>query len=133
MKTVAVFFGGQSVEHDISIITGVLTLNSIDKEKYIPFPVYIDKSGAWFTGECLFDLDNYKNLNLKKLVRVTMVAGDNSIYSLKKNAVKNGVDCGGDKLFARRARGRRQFSWTIKYVWRAVSVTFACTVSRVYG
>ena len=31
MKNVAVFFGGESIEHDISIITGVLTLNSIDK------------------------------------------------------------------------------------------------------
>ena len=99
MKTVAVFFGGQSVEHDISIITGVLTLNSLDKEKYIPFPVYIDKSGVWYTGKQLFDLDNYKALNYKILNRVTMVVGDNSIYSLKKLAVKKmatiavGVNC----------------------------------------
>ena len=99
MKTIAIFFGGQSVEHDISIITGVLTLNSLDKEKYIPFPIYIDKSGVWYTGKQLFDLDNYKALNYKTLNRVTMVAGDNSIYSLKKNALKKiaslavGVNC----------------------------------------
>ena len=35
MKTIVVFLGGKSVEHDVSIITGVMTLNSIDKENVI--------------------------------------------------------------------------------------------------
>ena len=34
MKNIAVFFGGQSVEHDISVITGVMAINCIDKEKF---------------------------------------------------------------------------------------------------
>ena len=29
MKNIAVFFGGVSVEHDVSVITGVLTCNSL--------------------------------------------------------------------------------------------------------
>ena len=54
------FFGGKSVEHDVSIITGVLTLNSLDKTIYEPIPVYVDKEGVLFTGEELFDISNYK-------------------------------------------------------------------------
>ena len=36
MLNIAVIFGGKSVEHDISVITGTLTLNSLNKEKYNP-------------------------------------------------------------------------------------------------
>ena len=66
MKNIAVFFGGVSVEHDISVITGVLTLNSLDKSIYNPVPIYIDRDGKWYTGESLFNVSNYKNLNYKK-------------------------------------------------------------------
>ena len=31
MKKIGVIFGGNSVEHDISIITGVQTLNAVNK------------------------------------------------------------------------------------------------------
>ena len=60
MKTIAVFFGGVSVEHDISVITGVLTSNSLDKT-YNIVPVYVDKTGEWWTGKCLFDPDAFNN------------------------------------------------------------------------
>ncbi len=88
MKTVGVFFGGQSVEHDISVITGVMTVNSIDKNKYNPLPVYVDKSGAWYTGKSLFDVDFYKSVDLKKLVRVGIFGGDNAIYQIKGKKIK---------------------------------------------
>ncbi len=88
MKTVAVFFGGQSVEHEISIITGVMTANSIDKNKYIALPIYVGNDGAWYTGSALLDLDGYKNLDYKKLSQVTYIIGDNAIYAVKKNKLK---------------------------------------------
>ena len=88
MKTVAVFFGGQSVEHEISIITGVMTANSIDKNKYNALPIYVGNDGAWYTGNALLDLDGYKNLDYKKLLRVTFVIGDNAVYAVKKNKLK---------------------------------------------
>ena len=49
MKSVAVFFGGKSVEHDISVITGVMTVNSLDKSKFNGVPIYVDKNGEWFS------------------------------------------------------------------------------------
>ena len=89
MKSVLVFFGGESVEHDISIITGVMTLNSIDKAFYKAIPIYVGKTGEWYSGEELFDLDNYKNLNLKKLHRVCILGGENNLYRIKgKRLVK---------------------------------------------
>lgn len=83
MKSVAVFFGGQSIEHEISVITGALTLNSLDKTLYNPIPIYVDKDGKWYTGESLFDIDSYKNLEVKKLKRVTLLFGDNKLYKIK--------------------------------------------------
>ncbi|MBE7084172.1 MAG: D-alanine--D-alanine ligase [Clostridiales bacterium] len=83
MKVVLVFFGGQSVEHDVSIITGVMTLNSIDKLKYEALPVYVTKSGDWVTGKELYDLDNYKKLDNKKLSKVSVIAGENRLYEIK--------------------------------------------------
>ncbi len=48
-KNVAIVFGGESCEHDISIITAMQVKEAIDKEKYNIFPVYISKKGEWFT------------------------------------------------------------------------------------
>jgi len=56
LKNIVVFFGGISSEHDVSVITGVLTLNSIDKTLYNPIPVYVTKNGEWLYGEELFDV-----------------------------------------------------------------------------
>jgi len=67
MKTnVAVFFGGRSVEHEISVISALQAINAFDKEKYNIIPVYISKQGRWYTGDNLLDIRNYKNL--KKVV-----------------------------------------------------------------
>ena len=56
MKNICVFLGGKSCEHDISIITGVLTINSIDRNLYNAIPIYIAKDGKWYTGEVLKDI-----------------------------------------------------------------------------
>ena len=87
MKSVAVFFGGVSVEHDVSVITGVLTCNSLDKSFNV-VPVYVDKSGEWFTGESLLDPDNFTRLDYKKLTRVSLVAGKNILYAVRGRKLK---------------------------------------------
>lgn len=84
LKNILVIFGGVSQEHDISVITGVLTLNTIDACKYLTIPIYIDKNGAWFTGEELNDVSVYKNLDVKKLKRAILISGDNTLYIVDK-------------------------------------------------
>ena len=91
MKNIMVVYGGISVEHDVSVITGVLTLNALDKNKYNPVPVYVGKDGAWYTGD-LFDIDGYKKLNFKKLKKVTLTADSNVLYQVKKNRLKRICD-----------------------------------------
>lgn len=88
MKNIAVFFGGQSVEHDISVITGVMTINCIDKEKFAVLPIFVTKTGEWKTGESLFDIDEFKNIDQKKLKRVTILNGDNALYQVKGKKLK---------------------------------------------
>lgn len=64
MKTnVAVFFGGRSVEHEISVISALQAINAFNSEKYNIIPVYISKQGKWYAGQNLLKLENYKDLN----------------------------------------------------------------------
>src|SRR5437764_9273802 len=56
---VAVFLGGRSPEHDVSVITGLQALKAIDQARFAAFPVYVNPRGAWFVGEALADRRNY--------------------------------------------------------------------------
>ncbi|MBR3228245.1 MAG: D-alanine--D-alanine ligase [Erysipelotrichaceae bacterium] len=60
---VAVFFGGQSCEHEISCITANQALKALDNEKYEIIPVYVAKNNDLYTGEKLFELKNYYDLD----------------------------------------------------------------------
>ncbi len=91
MKNIIVAFGGKSVEHDISVITGVLTVNSVDL-KYNVIPVYFDKKGKCYTGESLKDISFYKNFNEKKVKRVTFLQGENKLFVINKNKIKEMCD-----------------------------------------
>lgn len=46
-KTVAVIFGGQSSEHEVSRTSAVMMLQALDKEKYQVLSVGITKKGQW--------------------------------------------------------------------------------------
>ena len=56
---VAVFLGGRSPEHDVSVITGLQALKAIDQERFVPFPVYVNPRGQWFVGDVLAERRNY--------------------------------------------------------------------------
>lgn len=60
MKTrVAVFWGGRSPEHDVSIVTGLQALQALDGDRFSSFPVYVAADGKWFTGDALRNRSNY--------------------------------------------------------------------------
>lgn len=88
MKNIAVLFGGVSSEHDISVITGVLTLNCIDRESYNPIPIYVRSDGRWLSGEPLRDISYYKSADFKRCAEVTLLPWSNCLYSIKKNKLK---------------------------------------------
>lgn len=88
MKNIAVFLGGESIEHEISCITGTLTLNCVDKSIFSVIPVYVSLEGSWWTGEALFDVDFYKNVDYKKLKKVCIPSGSNLLYEIKRKKLK---------------------------------------------
>ena len=59
--TVGVIFGGRSVEHDVSIVTGHQIMNAFDTNKYEVVPIYITRDGKWFTGAPLRNIENFKD------------------------------------------------------------------------
>lgn len=59
---VAVFFGCSSVEHEVSIISGVQAMMSLNREKYNVIPVYVTKEGDFLNGDALFDIEEYKDI-----------------------------------------------------------------------
>ncbi len=79
MKTrVAVIFGGKSVEHEVSIISGLQAFAALDRAKYEAVPLYIAKDGKWYTGEHMGDIESYKDMKdcLKRAVRVVPNSGE---------------------------------------------------------
>ena len=63
MKKVGIIIGGKSVEHEVSIITGLQVFENIDKDIYEPKIIYIQKDGKWLVGDSLHDINNYKKKN----------------------------------------------------------------------
>lgn len=55
-KKVAVLFGGQSTEHEVSRVSATSVLKNIDQTKYDILPIGITKEGLWF--EYTGNLDN---------------------------------------------------------------------------
>ena len=82
-----VFFGGKSVEHEIAIITANQAITSLNKEKYEIIPIYISKNGKMYTGEKLFDLKEYRDLDklLKNCEEVVCVNDGNKVKVLRVN------------------------------------------------
>lgn len=72
---VGVFFGGKSVEHEISVITMSQAISSLNPDKYEIVPIYISKQGVMYTGEDLLDLYSFKDMDvlLKRCYKVCVV------------------------------------------------------------
>jgi len=58
-QVIAVFFGGRSPEHDVSIVTGLQAADALDPELYEVVPVYVTARGELLTGEELLSRDTY--------------------------------------------------------------------------
>lgn len=62
MKTIAVIFGGKSVEHDVSIITAHIPIIDalLASQKFDVWSVYIAKDGSWYSSKKMNDLSFFK-------------------------------------------------------------------------
>lgn len=58
----AVLFGGRSVEHEVSVISAVQAMASMNKEKYNIIPVYMTKKSEFYTSEKMLDINSFKDI-----------------------------------------------------------------------
>ncbi len=76
MKTrVAMMFGGKSVEHEVSVISGIQAILSMDTDKYEVIPVYMTKKNEMYIGDDIGNIEAYKDINglLSRSQRVIMI------------------------------------------------------------
>lgn len=102
MKKIAVLFGGRSVEHEVSVITGMQVMENMDKNLYLPVPVYITKEGKWLSGESLKNFATFKKGDFSQTQEVffKMDPKDHNLYTI-------GQDGGG--LFSRKVDSLKPF------------------------
>ena len=83
MKRVGVVFGGKSVEHEVSVITGMQVIENMDKSKYEVVPIYITKEGKWLTGTSLNDYSTFKKGDFSdaKEILISPNHGDHNLYA----------------------------------------------------
>ncbi|NJO69591.1 MAG: hypothetical protein HC830_10185 [Bacteroidetes bacterium] len=63
-KRVAILYGGKSAEHEVSLQSALNVYNAIDKEKFEPVLISIDKEGNWKLNEHIFLLKAEGKLQL---------------------------------------------------------------------
>lgn len=77
---VAVLFGGNSVEHEISIISSMQAIENIDQEKYNVIPVYITKQLEMYCDPSFTSVDPFIDFDSSKYKQVTFVSEGSETY-----------------------------------------------------
>jgi len=89
MKTrIALMFGGRSVEHEVSVISGIQAYMAIDKEKYEITPVYLTKNNEMYVGEDIGKIESYRDIPalLNKSTRVIMINEGDGVHMVSHKA-----------------------------------------------
>lgn len=75
-KVIAVLFGGQSSEHDVSKVSAATVISNINRDKYTIVPIYITKEGHWL----LYDgpIENIQNEAWEKYAASAVLSPDAS-------------------------------------------------------
>lgn len=79
MENIIVAFGGRSVEHEVSIITGMQVVENMDK-KYNAVPLYVTKEGKFLCGDSLRNFKTYKDGNFDGTFEVFFKPNDQYLY-----------------------------------------------------
>lgn len=76
--TLGLLFGGRSTEHEVSVITALQVYKNLDKKRYQVVPVYISKSGEFYTNPKFLQLASFKDINylLLSSTPVTFITKD---------------------------------------------------------
>ena len=95
---VGILFGGRSAEHEISLLSAKNIIDAIDKSKYEPVLIGIDKSGRWLmndSSEFLLNSTNPKLIALNKANSENVALAPQSegkLTSLNSGQLEKSVD-----------------------------------------
>ena len=94
LKNVAVVFGGMSCENEISVITGTMAANVMDRGRYVPYPVYLSQNGRLYTGKALFDVASFRGGVEGRAEEALFLNG--ALYAVKGKKLREiaKIDCG---------------------------------------
>jgi len=79
-KVVAVLFGGQSTEHDISKLSASTVMAALSDERYYVLPVYITRTGKWLLYEG--PIESVHNTQWEKFGTPVVLSPDASHHGL---------------------------------------------------
>lgn len=84
---IGVFFGGNSVEHEVSIITALQAIENLDNNKYDVIPIYISKDNKMYCGNFIGNITEYKNIKnlLHVSSQITLVQKENKVVLMRCN------------------------------------------------
>ena len=90
MKNLAIIYGGNSCEKDISIITALQAIGAVDKSKYKIYPIY------WSDG--FYILENFNSIDTYsggKQAGKKVIFDKSGLYAVKRTKIKKiaDIDC----------------------------------------
>ena len=92
-QTIGVIFGSRSAEHDVSIITAIISIIKPLEltEKYNVIPIYIAKDGKWYSDPKLKDIDLYSSGKIDNFLKKTtpVAVQFNGCFTLLTPGLKN--------------------------------------------
>ncbi len=83
---VGILFGGKSAEHEVSLQSAKNIIDAIDKDKYRPILIGIDKSGTWHLNDKSSFLLNADN---PKLIKLNQASDHVAFVPQEKGAIMN--------------------------------------------
>lgn len=82
---IGLFFGGNSTEHEVSIVSALQAAEFFDKSKYDIVPIYITKDNRFFVSEFTGKIEEYKNIKslLEKSNQILLVKNGKKVDLVK--------------------------------------------------
>lgn len=77
---VGVIIGGRSVEHDISILSGLQVYHALDSKKYQKTLIYLTKENEMLIGSKLTKIETYQKNDFKNCQKIRLISMDNQVY-----------------------------------------------------
>lgn len=93
---VGILFGGKSAEHEISLLSAKNVIDAIDKEKYNPVLIGINKQGKWLMGK---DSEFLLNAGDPKLIKLNSEGDAVALIPQSEGKISNLSEGGpGEKI-----------------------------------